>query len=163
MARYDATSAQVLVFTFKDGLLSAVAHDLKLEATRFTLEVEGDRATLELDADSLRVVTPMKDGKENPGLLPTALYGEIEKNTAKDVLEVKRHPRIEFVSESVTEHEVVGTLTLHGQSRTVKGTRTGDSAEFRIVQREFGIKPFSAMLGSLKVKDEVRVVVTLKR
>jgi polyisoprenoid-binding protein YceI len=161
MARYDASSAEVLVFSFKDGLLSAVAHDLKLKATRFTLEVEGSRATLSLEADSLRVVTPMKDGKENAGLLPTALYGEIEKNTANDVLEVKRYPRIEFVSESVTDTEVVGKLTLHGQTRTVKGTRTGQTVEFRLLQRDFGIKPFSAMLGSLKVKDEVRVVVKL--
>lgn len=161
MARYDASSAEVLVFTFKEGLLSAVAHDLKLKATKFTLDVEGEAVKLELDPASLRVVSPMKDGQENPSAIPQLLWGEIEKNMHGDVLEVKRHPRIEFVTTHVTETEVVGRLTLHGQTHELRGARTGRTAEFRFEQRRFGIKPFSAMLGSLKVKDEVRVRVTI--
>jgi polyisoprenoid-binding protein YceI len=162
VARYDASSAEILVFTFKDGLLSAVAHDLKLRAGSFTLEVDGETAKLVLEASSIAVVTPMKDGQENPGSVPKALYGEIEKNMKTDVLDVKRYPRIGFVSTRISEREIVGQLTLHGQTREVKGTRSGDSAEFRLLQRDFGIKPFSAMLGSLKVKDEVRVMVSLR-
>lgn len=160
MARYDASSAEILVFTFKEGLLSAVAHDLKLKATKFTLDVEGDTARLDLDAGSLKVASPMKDGQENPSAIPQLLWGEIEKNMNADVLEVKRHPRIEFVTTRVTDTEVVGRLTLHGQSHELRGTRSGRVVEFRFEQRRFGIKPFSAMLGSLKVKDEVRVRVT---
>ena len=57
----------------------------------------------------------------------------------------------------VSENEVVGKLTLHGQSQEIRGKRTGNSAEFRIDQRAFGIKPYSAMLGALKVKPEVTV------
>ena len=53
MARYDASNAKVQVFTFKDGLLSAMAHDLKLEVTRFELDSEGVST---FDAGSLRVV-----------------------------------------------------------------------------------------------------------
>jgi hypothetical protein len=33
-------------------------------------------------------------------------------------------------------------------------------AEFRIDQRDFGIKPYSAMLGTLKIKPEVVVRVS---
>lgn len=161
MARYDASSAEILVFTFKEGLLSAVAHDLKLKATKFTLEVEGDTAKLELDAASLKVVSPLKDGRDNPSAIPQLLWSEIEKNMNGEVLESKRHPRIEFVTTRVTQTEVEGRLTLHGQTHEVVGTRSGRSAEFRFAQRRFGIKPFSAMLGTLKVKDEVRVRVTI--
>lgn len=161
MARYDASSAEILVFTFKEGLLSAVAHDLKLKATRFTLEVEADQARLELEAGSLRVICAMKDGVENPAAVPSGKYGEIEKNLATDVLQVKKFPTIRFVTTRVTDTEVVGQLTLHGETHEVRGRRSGRSAEFRFEQRQFGLKPFSAMLGALKVKDEVTVKVTL--
>ena len=58
MPRYDASSAKVLVFTFKEGLLSAAAHDLKLEVTKFTVDVEGTSVRAEFDATSLRVSPP---------------------------------------------------------------------------------------------------------
>lgn len=165
MARYDSHTAEVLVFTFKEGLLSAAAHDLKLRVERFTLDVEGDRVTGEFDAGSLRVVTPMKDGAENPGAMPRLMYGEIEKNAAKDVLHASKHPTIRFESTRVSDAEVVGRLTLHGQTKEVRGRRVdanGQRAvEVTFDQRDFGISPFSAMLGTLKVKPEVRVRVTV--
>lgn len=159
MARYDSSSAEILVFTFKEGLLSAVAHDLKLKATRFTLEVEGDAARLEVEAASLRVVTAMKDGVELPSAIAPSKFAEIEKNAFGEVLETKRYPLIQFVTTQVTETEVVGKLTLHGQTREVRGRRSGQSAEFRVDQRDFGMKPFSAMLGALKVKPGLTVKV----
>jgi len=162
MARYDSSSAEILVFTFKEGLLSAVAHDLKLKATKFTLEVEGDSAKLELEAGSLRVVSAMKDGAESPSAIPPSKFAEIEKNAFNDVLETKRHPTISFTTTSVTDTAVVGRLTLHGQTHELRGRRSGNSAEFQLDQRTFGIKPYSAMLGALKVKPEVTVKVTLR-
>ncbi len=162
MARYDASSAEILVFTFKEGLLSAVAHDLKLEATRFTLDVEGSIAHLELDATSLRVVCGMKDGADSPTSVPTSKFSEIEKNATHDVLEAKKFSSIQFTASQVTQTEVVGKLTLHGQTQEIRGPRTGNAAEFRIDQRAFGIKPYRAMLGALKVKREVIVRVALK-
>ena len=157
MARYDASSAEILVFTYKEGLLSAVAHDLKLRATRFTLEVEGSAARLELEAGSLRVVCAMKDGADAPSMVSPSKFGEIEQNAAKDVLETKKYPEIQFTSTEVNETAVVGKLTLHGQTREIRGARSGNTVEFRIDQRTFGIKPYSAMLGALKVKPEVVV------
>lgn len=161
MARYDASTAEILVFTFKDGLLSAVAHDLKLKATRFTLTHAEGSAQLDLDASSLRVVTAMKIGVESPGTLPAMATGEIEKNIQTDVLNSKRFPSIQFVSTSVSDREVVGQLTLHGHTHEVRGPRNGKTVEFKVDQRQFGIKPYTAMLGTLKVKPEVVVRVTI--
>jgi polyisoprenoid-binding protein YceI len=56
---------------------------------------------------------------------------------------------------------VVGELTIHGRSRPLQARI--DVAEGRacasipVVQTEFGIKPYSLMLGQLKVADEVTV------
>lgn len=160
MARYDAANSKVQVFTFKDGLLSAMAHDLKLELTRFAIDTEG---VSEFDGSSLRVVTPMKDGAESSGLLPAALYGEIEKNARNDVLNVKKFPQVKFEVVEQGADCVRGRLTLHGVTKELRGTRSGDSAEFRFDVRDYGIKPFTAMLGTLKVKPEVVVKITLSR
>lgn len=162
MARYDASNAKVFVFTFKDGLLSAMAHDLKLELTRFTIDLTDDSARGEFDTSSIKVVSPMKDGAEHPSLLPTALYGEIEKNARNDVLNAKKYTQVPFESTALSATEVIGRLTLAGTLRTVRGARTGDSVEFRLDVRDFGIKPFTAMLGTLKVKPEVVVKVELR-
>ena len=83
----DASQAEVFVYTFKDGALSALAHDLKIKVTRLELDAGADAVTATFDAAALRVVCPRKHGVDNPGLLPTVIYGEIEKNIVKDVLE----------------------------------------------------------------------------
>lgn len=162
MARYDSTTAELLIFTFKEGALAAVAHDLKLRAEKFTLELDDSSCRLLVEADSLRVVTPMKDGQDNPSAMPRALYGEIEKNTRGEVLDAKRFQTIEFRSTSLGADAVVGLLTLHGVTRELRGRRAGNVAEFELDQRDFGVKPYSAMLGTLKVKPVVKVRLALR-
>jgi len=165
MAHHDASTAEVLVFTFKEGLLSAVAHDLKLRATRFTLELTDDRALLELEAGSLGVQTAMQHGVEAPAALPAFAKAEIEKNLGSDeVLAVKRYPTVKFESTRITDTEVEGALTLHGVTTSVRGARRDQAhtwvAEFRIDQRDFAMKPYSAMLGTLRLRPEVVVRVS---
>jgi hypothetical protein len=162
MAYLDATMAEVLVFTFKDGtLLSALAHDLKLTVTKFVLDVEGDSVKAEFDAASLEVVCAMKDGKEDPGALPSFAAAQIHKHIVDDVLEARTFPTIRFETTQISDAQVKGRLSLHGQTRELVGVRKDSGgkrvAEFHFDQRDFGIKPFSAMLGALKVKAEVVV------
>ena len=40
MPRYTQNEAEALVFTFKDGLLSKVAHDLKIRINRFSVDFD---------------------------------------------------------------------------------------------------------------------------
>ncbi|MBL8935938.1 MAG: YceI family protein [Archangium sp.] len=166
MPRLDSSKAEVLVFTFKEGLLSAVAHDLKLQLTRFTIEHEGERSVAEFEAGSIRVVTAMKEGRDDPSTLSASAKADIEKNTLSDVLDVRKHPTARFESVRMTDTQLEGRLTLHGVTKTLTGalhTSGGvTTAEFRFDQRDFGIKPFSAMLGTLKIKPEVVVRVSLR-
>lgn len=166
MARIDASKVQVVVFTYKEGLLSAVAHDLKLEVKRCALDEEADRVTGDFEASSIAVVCAMKDGADQPGTLSESMKADIEKNMANDVLTVRKHPTVRFESTKVSPTSVEGRLTLHGVTKTVTGTRKDAGgarvAEFRLDQRDFGIKPFSAMLGTLKIKPEVLVRVSIR-
>ncbi len=160
MAPFDANGFEVLVYTFKEGALSALAHDLKIKVTKLRLELGEDSVTATFDAASLKVVCPQKDGRDNPGLVPRAVYSEIEKNIVKDVLDAAKFPEVRFASTQVTDTWVVGQLTLHGVTREVRCARKpGGIVEARVDQRDFGIKPYSAMFGTLKVKSEVVVTV----
>lgn len=171
--RFHQDNADVLVFTFKEGLLSAVAHDLKIRVTKFSVSVDEATNAIDatFDATSLRVVTAMKDGHDARGALSEGDKKKIEENLAGDVLRVKKFPSIRFVSTSVQEDEsgtgyrVRGKLTLCGQTQEVsfvsRSDGEGQVAEIDLHQPTWGIQPFSAMLGTLKIKPNVKVRVAL--
>jgi len=164
MATYTADNAECTVFTFKEGLLSKMAHDLKIRATGFRIDVDDESKAIHatVDARSLSVVCSMKDGKEADALSDKD-KGEIEKNIVKDVLHASKFPEITFTSRAVKPtddgYELTGVLALHGKEQpiTTTATRDGDRlvVEISIHQPDFGIKPFSAVLGTLKVKPDV--------
>jgi hypothetical protein len=162
MSRFEGRTLRVNVFTFKEGVLSAAAHDLKLELTRAFVDVTDDVYTADFETSSVKVVTAMKDGAEQPQTLSPSLREEIERNIRNSVLDVSRFPTSHFRSTRVTPIAVEGQLTLHGITRPIRGTKRGDaSAVFQLDQREFGIKPFTALLGTLKIKPVVTVTVDL--
>jgi polyisoprenoid-binding protein YceI len=107
----------------------------------------------------------MKDGRESPGALSDADKRTIERNIREDVLDATRHPQIRFQSKVVErrgdEATIRGTLQLHGQERevVVRARREGGAvvAEARLHQPDFGIKPYSAMMGTLRVKPDIEV------
>ncbi len=160
MPIYNANSAEVLIYTFKEGLLSAVAHDLKLRVTAFHIEIDEANQTIAatFDPSSLRVVCARKDGRDAPDALPSTRLAEIEKNICDDVLRPTKFPELRFASTSVTDDSIAGSLTLHGVTRPVRVSRSHEGAFWvartAIDQRHFGIKPYSAALGTLKVKAE---------
>ncbi len=175
--RHDATTAECHVFTFKGGMLSAVAHDLRIRVGRFTIEIDEEAGTLEARffADSLRVECAMKDGREDPGTLRESQKREIEGNIVDEVLHARKHPEIVFRAKcaaptsaakgAVEEQRLEGTLALHGAQRPLRTTarRQGERwiAEVELHQPDFGIKPYSALLGTLKVLPTVRVRVSM--
>lgn len=172
MPRFDPTNAECLVFTFKEGLLSAIAHDLKIRVASFSVEHDeaAGRVVARFDARSLRVVTAMKDGAESPGALSDGNKAEIERTIRKEVLDDARHPEIVFTSSAIVAaggaHRVEGTLALHGRTRaiviTVENEGARKVATARIHQPDFGIKPYSAMLGTLKIKPDVEIRFTFR-
>lgn len=165
MKRLDARTASCFVFTFKEGLLSAVAHDLKLSVSRFTVELADDGAAIEarFDAASLRVVSAMRDQRELPTALSARDRRTIESNLSDDVLHARRHPEIVFRSTAIARDQdratLDGELSLHGRTRPLRlaATRTGGEwkVETRLHQPDFGITPYTALLGTLRVAPHV--------
>ncbi|MBI3184143.1 MAG: YceI family protein [Myxococcales bacterium] len=172
VVRADAQSAECLVFTFKEGALSALGHDLKIRVGRFDLAIDEQEGAVSatFDPTSLQVVCAVRDGAERPEALSERDRRQIEDAIRDEVLDARRHPEIRFSSTSVTREEggyrVDGELTLLGRRRNITFQTREEAgrqvAEVRLHQPDFGIRPYSAMLGTLKVKPGVHVRVAMK-
>jgi polyisoprenoid-binding protein YceI len=168
MITYDPSNAECLVFTFKEGLLSPIAHDLRLRVTRFSIEVDDAKGAVAatFDTSSLRVETPMKDGKENPSALSDADRDKIAGQIRDDVLHSAKFPEARFQSRVVTRqadggYVLEGDLTLHGATRAITAQTTPSGGkqqlELTLHQPDFGITPYKAMMGTLKIQPDVKV------
>ncbi len=147
------------VSVFREGLLTSFGHDVTLQVTNLCLDVgDDDGITGDFDPSSLRVTTDISESDRK----------DIEKNAEK-VLDSKKYPKIQFRSVSVVRDgdraRIEGDLTLHGVTNTISVEARDDGARWNATivldQRKFGIKPFSAMLGALKVKPEVEVTISV--
>lgn len=170
MKRFDQNSATCQIFTYKEGLFSALAHDLLINVTSFVIELSDDaHVDSRFDAGSLRVDCAMAEGMKRPDILSAANLKEIDDNTFKEVMNAATFKLIFFSSKSVVKEDssyrVVGTLTLHGNNReitfTVKKEDGCHVAEVRLHLPDYGIKPFSALFGAMKVKPDVLVRITV--
>jgi polyisoprenoid-binding protein YceI len=155
------------VKTGRSGAAAAAGHDLDIEVQSWeaTLDI-GEASSLQLTADatSLHVV----EGKGGMKALTEDDKGDIRKSIDKDVLKKKA---ITFTSSSVAESDgglsVKGDLEIAGKSAPAEFDLTvGDdgavSGSATLSQKNWGIKPYSALFGALKVNDDVEVVIDCK-
>lgn len=170
MTTYDASNADAFIFLQRESgtLLSRMGHDLKLRFESFEIDVDLDAGTLSarFDADSLEPVDAIKwQEKEETGELHAGDRHEIKQRMNKEVLDVETYPTIEFTASSVEPTDdgwhVVGGLQLHGETHEVSFDivrRDGRARVDTVVDHtEYGIEPYSAMLGSLKVAPGLHV------
>lgn len=129
-----------------------------------TLEI-GDSSSLTLNADPTAL--HVREGKGGLQALGDDDKADIRKTIDKDILKKKS---ITFTSSSVEDTgsglKISGDLEMGGKSKPVSfdvsesdGTLTGSTT---VNQSDWGIKPYSALFGALKVNDDVKVVVEAK-
>jgi hypothetical protein len=121
------------------------------------------------DPASLRVVCATVGGQDAPGALSERDRREIEATIAREVLDAQSHPWIEFraglpVLAGAAGLRLEGMLALRGRERplTIDVRSEGDRAVAlaSIHQPDFDIRPYSAMLGALRVRPDVGVRLT---
>lgn len=171
MQTFSAAQAQAFIFTRREGVLGRLGHDLKLAPKEFTARLDPDAGTLEVDvvAPSVAVVCAVKDGRDAPGTLSAGDLRDIGKNLHNAVLDSARFPSITLRLHGAkpVHNAVTGTaqLTLRGVTRdvAVQATHAGNtwSGHTTFQQSTFGIKPFTAMMGALAVRDEIRVTLVI--
>jgi polyisoprenoid-binding protein YceI len=163
---------RIILRTFRDGLAAQAGHDLTIEATRWSgvLEVNDDLSPRSLNVTIDMGALTVRDGTGGVKQLTDRDRREIAV-TARKVLASDRHPEAVFAAAGFEPNaggggEISGTLTIRGQERPlrVQVSQTGADryhAEAHVVQSEYGIKPYTAFLGALRVRDAVDVAVDL--
>jgi polyisoprenoid-binding protein YceI len=133
------------------------------------LSVEVPVKKLSVDPPKLRAALKME------GELSESQRADVKKNMlSKSQLDAANHPTVTFTAtQCVAKGDkvmVTGDLTLHGVTNTVTlpMTVTEDGATFeakgtlKIKATDYGIEPFSAMLGALKNKNQMTLSIRLK-
>ena len=166
-----AAESSFWVFVAKAGLLSGLAHDHEIGIKSFSGRVvipalgagEGS-LQLEIDARSLAVLDK-KPSEEDRAKIAGSMHNE--------VLASAQYPKITFKSVSVSDLKPTGAtgaslilngdLTLHGVTKriaipvalTLVDQQLRATGNYTLKQTDYGIKPYSAAGGTVKVKDEV--------
>ncbi|GGJ61524.1 polyisoprenoid-binding protein [Streptomyces brasiliensis] len=170
MYSFGQSTGRLLIKTSRSGLGRKAGHDLTIEATRWSgnaIVVADDpgksSVNVTVETESLTVregsggLKPLTDGDRT----------EIKKTLeGKALLHTAQHPTITFSSTSITgtpqSFEITGDLTIKGRAHsvTVHGGSDGDamvSGWATLTQSTWGIKPYSAFLGALRLADEIRI------
>ena len=158
--RFGPENATLTVRTKRTGAASKAGHDLVIEVTSWsaTLDLDADPAlTLTADARSLRVLdgtggVQALDDRDKAGIAQT-IDEEVFEGTA-----------IEFRSTRVEAGDpirVEGELELRGERRPIAFELVSRDGRFTgtavVKQSDWGMKPYTALFGTLKVADEVQV------
>lgn len=170
MHELGPNDGRLTIHTSRAGMAARVGHDLVIEAERWNAAIDlppsAPKLRATVDATSLQV----REGNGGVKPLTDADREDIRRNLNTKVLGVDRHPEITFVSTAVhalndRRWQVDGQLTIAGTTAPVRvpvelepdGDGIRISAAVTITQSSFGIKPYSAMMGALKVADDVEI------
>lgn len=156
--RFGPDNATLTVQTRRSGAAAKAGHDLLLLVTRWEgeLEIDGEPVAASLTADS----TSLRVQKGEGGMMP---LGDDDKANIHQTIddEVLKRGDIAFRSTSIDGGRVRGELTLGSTTRPIAfdldATGGGVAATVTLTQSDFGMKPYSALFGALKVHDEVVV------
>ncbi len=168
-------AGKITLNVYRDGVAARMGHNLVLEATKWSGKAEVDAddpaassVKLTIDPRSLEIV------EASGGIKPLSDKdrADIKKNINDKILLTLRNPEITFQSTEVSgtapNIQVKGSLTLAGKSRPLTLDVRVDESSGRasgkttLQQSSFGIKPFSAMLGALKIKDTIDIQFDVK-
>ncbi|PWU59531.1 YceI family protein [Micromonospora globispora] len=171
--RFGPDNGRMLLRTGRKGVGSTVGHDLTIEVTDWSVELNVPEtepadatATARVELGSLAV----REGTGGAVPLTDKDRSEIE-NNARRTLDVDRHPTATFESTRVVTGDesatISGTLTLHGVAAPIdvqvrELTPDRYRATTVVTQSAYGIKPYSAFLGALKVRDDVEVEIEVR-
>lgn len=155
----------VHVFVYRTGLLSAVGHDLRLSVGEFTIDYGDQEVEAVFDPSTFRVDGAVRDGELRPDALSDSDRSKIIENVEEDVLEVDQHDRIAFEGsyerEDAGDGRVRGSLRLAGVRRElaveVRHARGRFRADCELTPSRWGIEPYSALLGALKLRDYAEI------
>jgi polyisoprenoid-binding protein YceI len=168
--RLGTESGRIVLRTFRDGLAATAGHDLIIDLPSWSgeLTVDSDKVPEALEVRIDLAALSVREGTGGIKPLTDRDRREIAVN-ARRLLSTDQHPEAVFTAnrfEVPGEGGVIeGNLSLRGVSRPLRlqVSQTG-AGRYKItgtvVQSAYGIKPYTAFFGALKVRDTVDIEVT---
>ena len=178
-------SSSLYVQVFKDTTTAAsgISHDHVMRASGWTGTARWDPANpqdckIEISVPVEKLVVDPPKLREAVGYdvnLSDGQRGDVRKNMlSKDQLNSAKHSVISFSATSCKvasagKVDVSGKLTIKGSSKpiTIRMTLDADASSFsasggfKVKGSDYGLEPYSAMMGALKNQDELRFTVRL--
>jgi polyisoprenoid-binding protein YceI len=167
----EAKEGRFTVQAFATGLLSVFGHNPTIAIPDFEGEVSLNPDVV--DQSSLRLVIHAGSLNDTDDVSEKD-RAEINRAMHQDVLESDSFPDIVYECFSLTASKtgdgqywvtLNGELTLHGVTRTqpvsarlsLNGDKLRAAGDFSVRQSDYEIKPVSAVGGTIKLKDELKV------
>jgi polyisoprenoid-binding protein YceI len=161
-------TGRLVLRTGRQGVASRAGHDLTITFGTWSgeLDVPADRSRATVQARVRLASIEIVQGTGGVAPLTGIDKRQITK-TALRLLDADAHPEATFESTSVAADGDTGTLhgnlTVRGVavpvSLAVSSTSDGWHAETTVLQSSFGIEPYRAFFGALRLADEVHIEV----
>ena len=164
---FGPQDGQLLLKVFREGVASKMGHDLTIEVKDWSAKADvnpDDLSRTSIEGTAQVPSFSVLEGTGGTKALSRSDKADIKKNIDEKIL--NGSPTISFRTTGAPDgngsrFSVPGELTINGATRptTVNVDLNGGKARvtFKVVQTEFGIKPFKAFMGALKVRDDVDV------
>ncbi len=162
-------NGSLTLHTGVEGKAAKMGHQLTvaLRDWEATATVDGTRPT----SGRLRVALPSFEVvKGEGGLKPLSDKDRASiRDNALQTMKAGQHPEVVFTGDHVTDtpdgYAFQGELSIAGTSRTLTvavtvtdaGATWQLAAQTSVVQSEYGVKPYSQMMGALRVSDRVEL------
>ena len=164
----DHSTGTLQVKTYREGVAARVGHDLVIDVASWDATVEvgaGGAITaigLRADPRSLAVLEGLRGLKPLTDRDRADIARTIDEKILGGAPIELRSSGCEAPSAATTR--VRGELTLAGTTRPIAFELAVSedgriSATVRVVQSQWGIKPYRGLMGALKVRDDIEVVV----
>lgn len=165
----DPSMGELRVGTKAEGPAARLGHDLTLVMDEWIAEVswvDGRPSAVILTVQSASLSVLRGDGGVKS--LSGAEKALVRSNALR-ALDVRRHPTIGYRSDEIVAtdggYRLAGSLAIHGKTYPraidLQVTDLGDTwrltCDSVVRQSEFGVTPYSLMMGSLRVADDVTV------
>ena len=164
--KLDAARSRLAVYTFAEGLFSALAHDLELVAAELSGSHTDTSAEVRVAVGGLGVSGVMKKGKIDKDLLSSGDVVTIERQIHEELF----HGAKEIVARGTLEgrRASIEVTAPRGTTRvacdlevTTEGEAKRARGQVEVSLAALGLPPVKGPLGAFRVKDRVRVEIDL--
>ena len=158
---FDLQHSTMTIYVYKQGIFAFAADNHEVDAPVVSGSFDEAKRSVELTVDATKMrVLDVKMPADRRATVQSNMLGPM-------VLDTGKYPTITFRStkfDRVAKDRwaVAGDLTLHGQTHSIVVDLSGSDGHYTgsamVRQTDFGITPIRIAGGTVKVKDDVKVV-----